>query len=448
MNVGKRVANIGIPFLLGNRRGHAVALLLLYLLLLVEYYGFIYSNYFSLMGFDYRFNPVAFLSGLLMLAAAVAMLAAVPGDKGRLYTVGVVVAMLFCLPQIVLFQIGKAQPYGALYSLLLLFLVTTPLLRLPQARTPRLPARWLWWLLPLLAVLALIPFVKAYGLSFNLHRFSLGQDIYQARAAASARGTTATDYLLGPLTRLMLPLMLVYGLCCLRRRWWMVVLALALTLYLFFITPQKTILFSLGLVAVCFFFRNNFAKAGMLLYGLLLLCGLAVALRLATHAVMLESIVVRRLFFIPAIVQENYFTFFEHHPVCLSHSFLSGLFDYPYQLDPPHLIGQMMYNRPTTSCNTGVTGDGFMNFGHAGAFLFTAVAALLIRLVDSTGYDSRYIGLVAVLMLTFLNGALCTTLHTHGGLLLIVAFFFLVPAESRGDSSSNQPQKQCNEVAF
>ena len=443
MNNGKRMAHTGIPFLLGNRRGHAVALILLYLLLLVEYYGFVYSNYFSLMGFDYRFSPVAFLSGLLMLAAAVAMLAAVPGDKGRLYTVGVVVAMIFCLPQTVLFQIGKAQPYGALYSLLLLFLVTTPLLWLPQARTPRLPARWLWWLLPLLALLALVPFVNAYGLSFNLHRFTLGQDIYQARAAASARGTMATGYLRGLLTNVMLPLMLVYGLCCLRRRWWMVVLALAMTLYLFFVTPQKSILFSFGLVAVCFVFRNNFAKAGLLLYGLLLLCGLAVALRLATHAVMPESIVVRRLFFIPAIVQENYFTFFEQHPVYLSHSFLSGLFDYPYQLDPSHLIGQMMYNRTTTSCNTGVTGDGFMNFGHVGALLFTATAALLVRFVDSTDYDSRYIGLVAVLMLTFLNGALFTTLLTHGGLLLIVAFFFLVPAETgRGSvvpTSSNQP---------
>ena len=110
MNNGKRMAHTGIPFLLGNRRGHAVALILLYLLLLVEYYGFVYGNYFSLMGFDYRFNPVAFLSGLLMLVAAVAMLAAVPGDKGRLYTLGVVVAMIFCLPQIVLFHIGKAQP--------------------------------------------------------------------------------------------------------------------------------------------------------------------------------------------------------------------------------------------------------------------------------------------------------------------------------------------------
>ena len=256
MNNGKRMAHIGIPLLLGNRRGHAVALILLYLLLLVEYYGFVYGNYFSLMGFDYRFSPVAFLSGLLMLAAAVAMLAAVPGDKGRLYTVGVVVAMIFCLPQIVLFQIGKAQPYGALYSLLLLFFVTTPLLWLPQARTPRLPARWLWWLLPLLALLALIPFVNAYGLSFNLQRFTLGQDIYQARAAASARGTMATGYLRGLLTNVMLPLMLVYGLCCLRRRWWLVVLALAMTLYLFFVTPQKSILFSLGLVAACFVFRG------------------------------------------------------------------------------------------------------------------------------------------------------------------------------------------------
>ena len=430
MNLGRMDLRAGIVSLLGNRRGHAFALILFYVLLLVEYYRFVYGNYFFLMGFDFRFSPVAFLSGLLMLVAVVAMLDAVGPRSDRLYAMGVVVAVFFCLPQIVFFQIGGAQPYGVLYSLLLLFLVTTPWWALPSPRMPRLPDRCLWWLLPLLALGTMAPFVATYGFSFNLHQFTLGQGIYEARTAAGAKGTVVTAYLMGPLVRVILPFMAVYGLCRLRRRWWMVALSLAITLYLFFVNPQKSILFIMGLVVVCFFLRNCFAKAGLIIYGLLTICAASVVLNSFAGAMMPESIMVRRLFFIPALVQDTYFTFFEHHPMLLSHSCLSPLFDYPYRIDPSHLIGQMIYNRTITSCNTGLIGDGFMNFGQVGALLFTATAALIIRFVDATCFDSRYFGLVAVLLVTFLNGALFTTMLTHGGLLLVLAFLFLVPSRA------------------
>ena len=92
MNLGRMDLRAGIVSLLGNRRGHAFALILFYVLLLVEYYRFVYGNYFFLMGFDFRFSPVAFLSGLLMLVAVVAMLDAVGSRSDRLYAMGVVVA--------------------------------------------------------------------------------------------------------------------------------------------------------------------------------------------------------------------------------------------------------------------------------------------------------------------------------------------------------------------
>jgi hypothetical protein len=45
--------------------------------------------------------------------------------------------------------------------------------------------------------------------------------------------------------------------------------------------------------------------------------------------------------------------------------------------------------------------------------------------------NARFFGLAALLVYTFLNSALLTTLLTHGGLVLLLAVCFLIPEERR-----------------
>ena len=97
------------------------------------------------------------------------------------------------------------------------------------------------------------------------------------------------------------------------------------------------------------------------------------------------------------------------------------------------MIGSMMYNRTITNCNTGIVGDGFMNFGHLGALLFVAIGALFVRCVEAQMPNARFFGLLALLVFTFLNSALFTTLLTHGGLVLLVAGCFLIPPSRQAE---------------
>lgn len=408
-------------------KGHLVALVLLYLLLFEEYYRFVYRNYFNIMDFHCDFSPITILVGIGFFLSLLGVMFFLKPDNGRLYTLGLLVAILFCLPQIVMFQIGTTTVWGPVFSLLLLFLITTPWLRFPAIRPPKLPSRLQQWLLPAVVLLFLLPMFATFGIPSDLSVFALNGHNYEVRQATLSQGNLLTNYLQGPLCNVLLPLLIVYGLSRPRQRWYLVLLGIVLMLYLFLVNPAKTILFSIAVVLVCFLFKDCFAKAGLFVYGILALCAAAVILNLLTGNLMVESVIVRRLFFIPVLVSDAYFSFFDHAQVYLSHSFLSAFFQYPYPVEPSHLIGQMMYGRDTINCNTGIIADGFMNFGLLGSLLFVVLGACVVRLVDAADYDSRFIGLTVLLIINFLNSALFTCLLTHGGIVLILAMLFLVP---------------------
>ena len=404
----------------------------MYVLLAVEYYRFVYINYYYLMGFEFRPEPVTVVAGFFMLAIAMAAVFILPGEDRGSYALSMLVALLLCLPSTVMYQFGGVSVFVPLYALLFLLLLRTPLLDMGRWRLPRLPVRYQRYLLPALCLLCLLPFPLAYGLEgIDLSFFAMGEETYDVRAAVSERDTLLTAYLLGPLRMVLLPMLIVYGLTDLKRSWWMSLLGVAGLLFLFLLNPQKSIFFGIAVVLAMYLFRSYRAKAGMILYGLAAACLTAALLNVATGHLMAESIVLRRLFFIPVIVSDNYFTFFDGHPMLLSHSVLGHWVDYPYQLEPSRMIGEMMYNRAETNCNTGIVGDGFMNFGHVGAVLFVAAAALFVRCVEGQMQNARFFGLTALLVYTFLNSALLTTLLTHGGLVLLAAVCFLIPEERR-----------------
>ena len=427
----KKVVDI-ITRAVSSRGGQMAAFAAMYVLLAVEYYRFVYINYYYLMGFEFRPEPVAVVAGFFMLAVTMAAMFLLPGEEKGSYALSMIVALLLCLPSTVMYQFGGVSVFVPLYALLFLLLLRTPLLDMGRWRLPRLPVRYQRYLLPALCLLCLLPFPLAYGLEgIDLSFFAMGEETYDVRAAVSERDTLLTAYLLGPLRMVLLPMLIVYGLTDLKRSWWMSLLGVAGLLFLFLLNPQKSIFFGIAVVLAMYLFRSYRAKAGMILYGLAAACLTAALLNVATGHLMAESIVLRRLFFIPVIVSDNYFTFFDGHPMLLSHSVLGHWVDYPYQLEPSRMIGEMMYNRAETNCNTGIVGDGFMNFGHVGAVLFVAAAALFVRCVEGQMQNARFFGLTALLVYTFLNSALLTTLLTHGGLVLLAAVCFLIPEERR-----------------
>lgn len=413
--------------IMADRRGHLLGLTVLYLLLSVEYYRFVYGYFCLRMGFQFGVEPVSFMAGIVMMVALMAFMSLARRADDCLYAVAMVVSVLCTIPQIILFQVGRASCYGALYALLLVFLLTYPGVRLPQLGFAKVSDNCRRWLMPVLAVLALLPFAFTFGLPSDLSVLSMDERIYEVRQLASQRGNLITSYLQGPLCKVLFPMLVIMGLSNLRRQWWMALVGVVGMVYLFLVNPEKSILFSVMVVLLCYPFDDYRVKAGVFLYALLTLVFVSVLLNLLTGNIMVESIIVRRLFFIPALVSDAYFAFFDKTPVLLSHSVLGAAFEYPYAVEPSRLIGEMMYARNTINCNTGIIADGFMNFGHVGALCFVALTALVIRFLCACSCDSRYFGLLFLLVFTSLNSALLTTMLTHGGWCLLLACMFLIP---------------------
>ena len=127
--------------MLTSKAGHLAVFLAMYVLMAVEYYRFVYSYYYYLMGFDFRPDPMPIIAGFLMLAATMAVMFFAKGEDRSSYALSMLVALLLCLPSMVMYQFGGVSVYVPLYSLLFLLLLRLPLLDIRQWRLPRLPVK-------------------------------------------------------------------------------------------------------------------------------------------------------------------------------------------------------------------------------------------------------------------------------------------------------------------
>ena len=421
-----------IVLTLGNKWVHVAALIIYYALMVCEYYNFV-CPHFPHLRFEWHYSAASILIGAVLVALLAVCVFKIRHSSGFAHALAVFVSVLFCVPSIVLYQFGNCSIFPCLYSLLFVFLVSSSLLKLPSYTVPTVPQRYRIPLLAALAGMMIIPFFFVFGFNFDFSVFSMGQEIYTARAAARARSTTLTSYLFGPLTKVLLPILLVIGLS--RKNWILVFLSIAALLYIFLVNPHKSVFLSVFLIILFFFFDDYNLKSGIALCGVVLMIGASALFTFVSGNILPESILVRRMFFVPAQLSSVYFSFFDNNHIYLSHSILHHFIEYPYNLDPPHVIGMYMYGRTNVSCNTGFIGDGFMNFGHFGALLFTIGTAAVFRFFESLRLKPEFFGVILLTLFTFLNSAFLTSLLTHGVIfLMIVALFFLKTDKDIGEN--------------
>jgi len=142
---------------------------------------------------------------------------------------------------------------------------------------------------------------------------------------------------------------------------------------------------------------------------------------------MFKSLIVRRVFFVPAILNEFYFDFFDHNHLFLSHSVFSGLTEYPYDVMPTYLIGEHYFDKPEMSSNVGIVADGFMNFGYIGVVVYSTLFSFIMVLLNSIKLNLRYFGIFVFYMMIFRGTAFLTAFLTHGFWLLLIFAFIVIP---------------------
>ncbi len=409
--------------ILSNRLFHIICFFLLYVFLLFEYFYFV-TAYFHDAGFLFHFNILKITVGLLLLLFVYVRIFVLPQPSDFIYALNLFISFALFFPAVIMFQIGGTTPFIPLFAVLFIYLLSSRLLQFSALKVRRIRYPEQKFILIGLSFVMLIPFVITYGFDIDTSVLSFGEELYKARATASLKSNVYTSYFLGPLTKVLLPTLIVYGLIRKQKTLW--ITGIIFMLYLFLVNPHKSIFFSIFIVLIFFFFENYKTKAGLMLSGFLILLISSVFFSKLTGNILPESIFVRRLFFLPVQISDNYFTFFKDNPMFLSHSFLSPFFDYPYHTEPALLIGEYMYQSSTVSCNTGIIADGFMNFGAIGSFAFVLFTSVFFRCIDTLKIHHSFFGLSLVFLVVFFNSAFFTTLLTHGGILfLLIGLLFL-----------------------
>ncbi len=408
--------------ILSNKNLHLIGFLLFYIILTYEYFSFIIP-YFEEKGFilDIVFEKSVF--GFIVLGILIIKIFFIKQPSGFIYTLSIFVGMGFCIPSIIMYQFAGITIWVPLLSTFFVIILTSKFLNFPHIKSINLKFSDQKYILMGLTIIMIIPFISTYGLNINKNVFSFGSEIYDIRASAKSQSTILTSYFFGQLTKVLLPSLIVYGLLRKNKLLW--ITGIILMLYIFMINPHKSVFLSIFVVLAFFLFKNYYSKAGLMISGIIGVLILTFIFTKTTGNILPESIFVRRMFFLPVYISDNYFTFFNDNHVMLSHSILSPFFDYPYDLDPAFLMGDYIYNKPGTSCNTGIIGDGYMNFGIIGTIIFSIIAAIILRFLDSLNMHHSFFGISFLFLVLFMNSALFTILLTHGGILfMIIGLFF------------------------
>lgn len=216
-----------------------------------------------------------------------------------------------------------------------------------------------------------------------------------------------------------------------KRNWFWVVLGCLAQVIFYAYSAHKSVLFGLVLVfSIWFWFRRS-NKAYILPLGLTLLVSFCLLLFLAFDHIILGSLFIRRVFYVPAYLTYQYFDFFSNNPfVYWSNSFLSGLVHYPYDLSLAKLIGE--YTGSGASANNGYISSGYAHFGYWGVLIYTIMFAYVLRILDVATKNIGALWLVLAITVIPLRSALIssdffTTLLTHGLIVIILLTLLIRP---------------------
>ncbi len=393
--------------------------LLIYWLAVIEYQNFVVDHY-QYMGFPGDFSTTkALVAFLVYLSSHVLLfLRASRFVKGF----SALFIMIFLMPILVLYQFanGVGGWYILCSTLLLVIINLNWSIGIPKTVVLREKDRSFFYFA--IAVTAFIPFLLSYRVNLDPELFLLGSKIYDIRASIGGEGNFYTDYMLSPLYQFILPVLAIYGLSS--KKFYLTMVAFGLTIILYLMIPQKSIFLGIFVIIFFYFFKDPVRKVAVFTGIVLTLLFAGAYLAHTADSITLESLLLRRYFFIPAFLNHVYFDFFEGEKLCYSYSFLKSLFDYPYDLNPAYLIGRDYFEGRILNANNGFMSDGYINFGVTGMFVSTIIVGFIIKFFDKISIEAKFFGLFFLLINLLRSSALPTIILTHGLWLLVLLSFF------------------------
>lgn len=331
--------------------------------------------------------------------------------------------ILLTVPSLIAFTSGeiyslKLLVYHQTFFFVLYFLSK---IQIDFNRVPVVNKTQALYLLLAITTVGIIPYLFAYGRYINLKNLVL-LDVYQTRSIMGEISNPYFGYTYSIFTKIIIPLIIVFGLELKKKLWVLVGILYLILFYLF--GAHKTVY--VGLVVVLVFYRFSFVQSVkyLLKYSNILIFACVILAMVGYDYPWILSF--RRVHFIPTLLDICYTDYFQDNFLYWSDSILKSFIDYPYDVRVTNIIGEVYFNRPDMSANNGLISEGYMNFGTWGVLINIFIVSSFFMILNSLKIPAKYFGLFVLTMFSFLSSSVFTVLLTHGGVALIIVSIFVL----------------------
>lgn len=143
---------------------------------------------------------------------------------------------------------------------------------------------------------------------------------------------------------------------------------------------------------------------------------------------------IRRLLFIPSLLNQYYYDFFSVNQVDLFRQSILGKFGFtsPYSIRIQNIIGKTYFNDETLLANNGLFSDAYMNLGNFGILIMPLLLSITLIFLDRCVKNINSLYLITVLISVsyiFMSSSFFTVILTHGYLILCFVLLMVIPKD-------------------
>lgn len=397
--------------------------LIIYKLMLdISYIGFVHKL-FEYMGFYLDFNLIKYMVSFIIM---ISLYIAIPKNQEKPSTI--ILQLHYIMMIIPMFTIYAFMDESSLFLILIvsMFLLQSILLRiLPNIKIIRIKEskKILYVLLGFITVVVYTTMIAINGMP-SLAALN-DSNVYLIRASISY--PFAMTYLVNWQAQVINPFLI--SIAYLEKKWRLLFFSIFLQFFLYLMTAHKTfllitiaIIFTMVIISKWDFLIMSSKTAALGTFSLFIFYKI-------TNLILIPSILLRRLLFVPAHIKFSYYDFFSKNEfMYFSLGVIGKVFNikYPYDINIAYLIGEEYYNSPGTWVNVGYLADAYANMGVFGMFVISILFISILKLIDSlslTVGKELTIGITLFSILSLNDGSLLTSLLTGGFLFLLCVLY-------------------------
>lgn len=185
-------------------------------------------------------------------------------------------------------------------------------------------------------------------------------------------------------TKVFGPVLLAVALW--RKKYHFAVLVFILHIFWFGVSSHKSVLFYPFLITFIWVWFRHSRALSLVPLAMSFVVFISMLVYYYFDDILIGSLFIRRVFFIPAQLTFTYYDFFSNNEfVFWSNSFLSIFVNYPYEKNTALVIGE--YLGITAAANNSFLSTGYMHAGIFGVIGYGILVGLLFKLIDSLSRD-------------------------------------------------------------